>query len=93
MSGEDQEYEVARRFVRLAGDAAQQAANALANVSPQQAAQNAMIAAAQKYAPGLLSSTGTNGKGPKSKSSGQGARTGRWVRKGDSIILMNVSQS
>ena len=45
MSGEDQEFEVARRFVRLAASAAQKAA----------AARSAVAAAARRHAPGLLS--------------------------------------
>jgi hypothetical protein len=54
MSPEDGELEVAKRFVRLAGDAAGQVARTAGSGSPQQAARNALAASARKHAPGLL---------------------------------------
>jgi hypothetical protein len=54
LSGEDQEFEVARRFVRFANAAASRAAAAPPGTSPQQAARTAVIAAARRFAPGLL---------------------------------------
>ena len=78
MSGEDQEFEVARRFVRLAASAAQKAA----------AARSAVAAAARRHAPGLLSpSVG----GTLSTAYGGGrARWGRWVRRGRKIIVLGA---
>jgi hypothetical protein len=80
MNEEDQEFEVARRFVRLAGASAQNAAAAPPNASPQDVAQAALAAAAQKHAPGLLNTAGA----------GINGQRGRWVRRGRSIILYGV---
>ena len=78
-SPEDQEFEVARRVVRLAGAAAQKAA-----LSPSTSAKAAVAAAAKRHAPGLLRFGAI--------STGQcrfcSKRTGRWIRRGRKIILM-----
>ena len=71
LSGEDQEFEVARRFVRFAGAAAGRAAQAQRTMPPRQAARSAVVAAARRHAPGLL-----RGGVPQ-----QGFR-GRWGRRG-----------
>lgn len=87
MSAEDQEFEVARRFVRFAGEAAKNAAQIPPTTPPAAAAQKAAIAAAQQHAPGLLSGGPTsNGAKP---GDGQ-ARTGRWIRRGRTITLLGV---
>jgi uncharacterized protein (DUF697 family) len=70
LSPEDQEYEVARRYVRFASEAVKQAAKAPQSAPPDQVAKAAVIAAARKHAPGLLSSSGvstdsSNGNGNK----------------------------
>lgn len=64
LSNEDQHFEAAQQVVRLATDAAQQAA-ALQTTpgSPQQKAKAAFIEAAKSYAPGLIRPVGTNGNG------------------------------
>ena len=80
LSPEDQEFEVARSFVRMAGDAAREAANAPSSVPPAAAASSAIRAAARKHAPGLVVSAGSR---PTTTS-------GRWVRRGRSIVLLNV---
>jgi hypothetical protein len=85
LSEEDQEFEVARRFVRLAGDAAQEAASSPANVPPRQAAQAALVSAAQKHAPGLVSGAQGGAGGRKGKKN-----TGRWVRRGRSIVILGI---
>lgn len=54
MSAEDQEFEVARRFVHLAGDAVQNVLQAKPKVSLANAVQKAVATAAQQHAPGLL---------------------------------------
>jgi hypothetical protein len=54
LSGEDQEFEVARRFVRFAGASAGRAAMAPRNMPPRQAARAAVAGAARRFAPGLL---------------------------------------
>lgn len=76
LSAEDQEYEVARQFIRFAGAAAKQASVAPVEASPMQAARAAATAAA----PGLLPRL--QGRG-----SGLWPRSGRWVRRGRTIIL------
>lgn len=85
MSAEDQELQVARRFVRLAGDAATKAAQAPAG-PPQQAARAALAAAARTHAPGLLRGGGV-GAGVMSARRG---RSGRWIRRGNKIILLGA---
>src|SRR5215218_7608583 len=103
MSPQDQELEVARRFVRLAGGAVQQAAQTPQGANPVAAAKDAVLAAAQQHAPGLLSGAGasglsSNGNGSRryaggsaGTSSGVGRRkTGRWVRRGNRIVLLGI---
>lgn len=84
LSAEDQEFEIARRYVRLAGEVAQQAAQAPQGVPPQEAAKTAMITAAQQHAPGLLR------KPAPSAASRSRARSGRWIREGRTIILLGA---
>ena len=54
MSPEDQEFEVARRFVRFAGAGARNAARFRGSGSPKLAARRALGAAARRHAPGFL---------------------------------------
>jgi len=81
MSYEDQEFEVARRLVRLSAEAASNAAQAPASQNPQAAANQAMSSAAQRHAPGLLRQRSGAGSYP------SGSRSGRWVRRGRKIVL------
>lgn len=85
LSPEDQEFEVARRFVRFGGAAARRAALTPPTVAPQAAARAAVMAAAHRHAPGLL--RGTAGLAPV-VANGVG-RTGRWIRRGRNIIIVN----
>ncbi|WP_053620025.1 hypothetical protein [Nocardiopsis sp. NRRL B-16309] len=80
LSPEDQEFEVARRFVRLADEAARQAALAPPDLEPQVAARQALAGAAQRYAPGLV----------RTESEVGAPRSGRWVRRGRSIVITGV---
>jgi hypothetical protein len=109
LSAEDQHFEAAQQVVRLAADAAQQAA-ALRNTpgTPQQKARAAFIEAAKTYAPGLIRPAGGNGNGSRRMGAGMpgagqgpsaaqhpghlhGRRhSGRWVRRGDTLVLMGV---
>ena len=84
LSPEDQEFEVAKRFVRFAGEAAKKAALAPNSAPPQKAAAVAVKAAAKKHAPGLLQ------QAIKNKISGGRMTSGRWIRRGRRIILMGV---
>jgi hypothetical protein len=54
LSPEDRDFEVARRYVRLASHAARKAAVAPPHIDPVAVAKAAVTAAAKKYAPGLL---------------------------------------
>ncbi len=90
LSGEDQEFEVARRFVRFAGETVRNAVAMSGQADPRQTGQQALLAAARTYAPGLI--------GPESASHGHASgpapvvteRSGRWMRRGHKIILYGV---
>ena len=77
MSPEDQEFELARRFVRLASSAAAQAAK-----SPDEANPNAAALAAVQNAAGQLS--GRPGQRARRQ------RSGRWLRQGNKIVLIGA---
>ena len=79
LSGEDQQFEVAKQFVRLAADATKSAAQAPTSSDPAGAARAALMQSAQRFAPGLLS--GRNGPT---------GNSGRWIRRGSSIVLLNA---
>ncbi|WP_304454941.1 hypothetical protein [Nocardiopsis sp. YSL2] len=81
LSPEDQEFEVARRFVRLADEAARQAALAPQDQDPRAAARQALATAAERYAPGLVRTESEVSTAP---------RSGRWVRRGRSIVITGV---
>lgn len=89
MSGEDQEFEVARRIVRLASDATQRIAAAPSSANPRQAAVSALSAAATRHAPGLVRPGGRRRGGPVTVI-GAGATTGTWIRRGTKIVLLGV---
>jgi hypothetical protein len=88
MSAEDQEFEVARRVVRLATDATQRIAGALPSANPRDAAASALNAAAARHAPGLIR--------PRRRGTGaaigttSGGASGRWVRRNGRIVLYGV---
>lgn len=86
MTPEDQEWEVARRYVRFASEAVRQAAKMPPNIHPQQAAQSALSIAAQKYAPGLAG--GMAAPAPPAAAMRPGMKqSGRWFRRGRQIII------
>ena len=58
LSPQDQEYEVARRFVRFARSAASKAKQLQHQFPPDSAARKALMDAARKHAPGLLQALG-----------------------------------
>lgn len=96
MSPEDQEFEVARRFVRLAGETAQTAARSPSG-PPKVVAKRALVAASRKHAPGLVHAaqrvrTGPsrNGRSSTRNGSAGGSQTGRWVRRGRRIVVMGA---
>lgn len=78
LSAEDREFEVARQFVRMAGDAVKNALEAPPNADPHAIAQ-AAVGGATQGAPGFL-----EGRGPAA------SRSGRWIRRGGKIVLFGV---
>lgn len=80
LSPEDQEFEIAKRIVRLAGTAAKKAARAPRSARPNAIVKAAMKSAARLHAPGLL----------KTKPGGHKRRSGKWMRKGNKIILFGA---
>lgn len=101
MDPEMQDFEVARRFVRLASTAAQKAAVAPPTANPVAAARAAVASAARVHAPGLLKG-GLPGAGAAPALPGGAARPctcggngarhpqGRWYRRGRQIVILGV---
>lgn len=83
LSAEDQDMEVARRFVRFAGAAARRASMLVPTGNPSRDLKLALAPVAARYAPGLLS-------GGIPSSSGVVGRSGRWIRRGHKIVLLGV---
>lgn len=94
LSLEDQEYEAAKSFVQFAGTAARNAARSPQTVNPRAIAQSAVTAAARQFAPGLVSGARVavpgSATGTVCPSCGSGARSGRWMRRGNKIILFGI---
>ena len=85
LNGEDQEFEMARHVVRVAGSAAQKVAQAQPGADPQATARHAVLAAARQHTPGLAQT----GMASPTQSTGQRHR-GRWERRGNTIVLHGV---
>ncbi|MEN7547284.1 hypothetical protein AAG747_05155 [Rapidithrix thailandica] len=85
LSPEDQEFEVAKRIVRLTGTAARTASKLGSRMPANKAVKIAIRRSASKHAPGLISG-GTR----RSKVVNSGRHSGRWIRKGRRIILLDV---
>ena len=88
LSPEDQEFEVARRFVRFGAEAVAQAANSNESGGPERTANQAVETAARQHAPGLA----RRGKGSEQRTRGgdSSRQRGRWERRGRHIILFDV---
>jgi uncharacterized protein (DUF697 family) len=90
LSHEDEAFEVAKQYVRLAGDAVKNAV-AMPPGDPRAVAQAAVAQAAQRYAPGLLRGSAPAPSPAAAAAQGAaGGGTGRWVRRGNRIILFGV---
>jgi hypothetical protein len=89
LSGEDRDFEVARRYVSFAGDAVKNLAFAPSSQNPRAAANAAAATAAKTFAPGLLlpRQAGADSQTSSSASSGH---SGRWMRRGNKIILYGI---
>ncbi|MGI9174456.1 MAG: hypothetical protein ACR2GR_03955 [Rhodothermales bacterium] len=90
LSPEDQEFEVAKRFVRFSGEAAKKAAQAPPTAPTKAVVNRAVKTAAKKHAPGLTRPSSSMSQGSMMGSGGSGRRSGRWMRRGRKIILFGV---
>lgn len=86
MEQEEAEFEVARRFVRIAATAAQQAALAPPNMDTETVVNEALVSAARRHVPRIDLS---NLK-PYASRAGTPRMAGRWIRKGGSITVLGV---
>lgn len=82
LSQEDQQYEGAKQFVRFAGATVKNAVASPPSQDPRIAAQKAAVMAAKALAPGLIAAA--------QRGKGQRGSSGRWVRQGRNIIILNV---
>lgn len=89
LSNEEQEWEAAKSFVRLADRAAKNLSETSPAVPPPAAAKSAVVEAAKQHAPGLLRDHRGGGNG-----AGRGAcshaQSGRWVRRGNTIVILGA---
>ena len=83
LSAEDAEFEAARQFVRFASDAARHACIAPPGAPGAPAALAAAEKAARVHAPGLLTRL-------QGRSGNLWPRSGRWVRRGRTIVLFGA---
>jgi hypothetical protein len=79
LNAEDREFEGAKKFVQMAGQAVKSAVTAPPTSNPAAIAQSAVTAAAKKIVPGLL----------KAGVGSPAGRTGRWMRQGRNIVIVN----
>ncbi|HRI59875.1 MAG TPA: hypothetical protein PK228_09130 [Saprospiraceae bacterium] len=87
LSPEDKEFEVARRFVQFANGTFDNVSREDSSLPDEVAARRAIFRAAQRYAPGLLAPAQEVERRDYSGSSGA---SGRWVRNGRNLIILNV---
>ncbi|BCY07367.1 hypothetical protein [Actinoplanes sp. L3-i22] len=101
LSNEDREFETARALIRFAQAACRNAAQAPPGAQPREVAHKAAVAAARQHAPGLLANapatagsttstpTAANGGRPAQPGAKRSAaRSGRWIRQGNSILIL-----
>jgi hypothetical protein len=87
LSQEDREFEGAKQFVRLAADTVQRATAAAPSADPRAVAQSAITQAARALTPGLLQAAAAPAA---AAGYGGGGRSGRWMRRGNRIVLFGV---
>ena len=89
LSAAEQELEGARRFVQFAGETVKGALASPPSADAASAATSAAMAGARKFIPGVLAGAGA--APPRSATGTLGrARTGRWIRAGQNIIVVNA---
>lgn len=102
MESEEAEFEIARRFVRVAASAAQQASAAAPGTSPEAAVREALLAAARAHVPAFAANEAElmseaeaeaeyeyQGEGEFEAGSSR-AMSGRWQRHGRHIVLLGT---
>jgi hypothetical protein len=90
LSAEDREFEVARRYVSFAGEAVKNLALAPSSPDLRTAANTAAALAAQTHAPGLLQPRPQTGAEPPASSGLPMGHSGRWMRRGNKIVLYGI---
>lgn len=88
LSQEDREFEVARQFVKFAGETVKNALEAPANIDPSIVAKAAASEAARDHAPGLTNYDFGDGEGTRRHHHHH--RHGGWKRHGNNIVLYGV---
>lgn len=86
MSPEDQEFEVARRFVRLAGAAATNTARISPRTPVRAAVKTAMARAAKSHAPGLLRKVSKTTR----RSVAGRKKSGKWIKRNGKIVILGA---
>ncbi|WP_433968355.1 peptidoglycan-binding domain-containing protein [Tunturiibacter gelidiferens] len=92
MSQEDREFETARKFVRFARHAVKRAVDADDDLPPFERGKQAVVEASRQYAPGLVDAVEAIPDKPGTPPEGQSQQqlAGRWVRRGNNIIIHSV---
>jgi len=90
LNQEDRQFEGAKQFVRLAANTVQNATDMGAAQNPKAAAQTAVNQAVQALAPGLLQPASPMTSSSMSGFTGVRGRSGRWMRRGNRIVLYGV---
>jgi len=90
LSSEDREFELARRYVSFAGEAVKNLALAPSRPDPRAAANAAAALAAQTHAPGLLQPPPQMGTQLPASSRLPMGHSGRWMRRGNKIVLYGI---
>ncbi len=85
LSPEDQEFEIARRYVRFANSAMRKGASVPHTMHPAKAAKAALASAARLHAPGLLRPGALSTAVTVAR-----RRSGRWIRRGNKIIILGA---
>jgi hypothetical protein len=83
MEAEDREFEGAKNFVRMAGDAVNKVLTSSQGGDPTAAAKAAVTEAAGRFAPGLLSGAGGGRRHHR-------PQNGRWHRQGHNIVIVGI---
>lgn len=102
LESEEAEFEIARRFVRIAASAAQQASGAATGANPEAAVRDALLAAARAHVPSfaaheaeLIAEAEAEAEGEAEGESGfeaesGGAMSGRWLRRGGQLVVLGA---